>query len=196
MARVLYLDAGGMPLRWISLEAAACLYTREQVLWELGSPPQSLRGGYNRSGLRSSLDIAPVIAGCRVSRIPAGAPSLTNAKLFARDQYLCLYCGEQFPRSVLTRDHIVPVSRGGLDTWKNTCAACKRCNQAKGARTPEEAGMPLLAVPFVPNRFEAVLLQAHTILADQMTYLKAGLSQNRDWDGAANIWQIPVLRMN
>ena len=79
---------------------------------------------------------------------------LCNRTLFRRDDHRCLYCGGQFSRSELTRDHVVPISRGGSDKWENVVAACKRCNWLKDCQTPEEAHMPLLAVPFRPNTYE------------------------------------------
>ncbi|GGQ52261.1 hypothetical protein GCM10010166_21530 [Couchioplanes caeruleus subsp. azureus] len=45
----------------------------------------------------------------------------------------------------------VPRSRGGANSWLNTVAACGRCNQRKGDRTPAEAGMPLRTSPWVPG---------------------------------------------
>jgi 5-methylcytosine-specific restriction endonuclease McrA len=68
----------------------------------------------------------------------------------------------------------LPRSRGGKDTWTNVVSACKPCNQRKGARLPEEANMPLLAVPFQPTFSELLYLQNHNILEDQMQYLRKG----------------------
>ena len=182
MARVLYLDAGGRPIRWINIQRAAYLYAKDQVLWDLGALKTVLLGGYQKCGRRSTLAIAPVIAGRKVSSVgPRQRPALTNQSLFARDQHLCLYCGESFPVALLTRDHVVPTSRGGADCWENVVAACKACNNRKGAMTPDEAGMPLLAVPFIPNPYEAIMLQAHHILVDQMEYLSAGFTDRRNW---------------
>lgn len=47
---------------------------------------------------------------------------------------------------------------GGGDTWLNTVASCAEDNHRKAARTPEEAGMPLLRKPFVPSPADAMLL--------------------------------------
>lgn len=185
MARILYLDAAGRPIRWIGLQRAAYLYAKDQVLWDLGARKTLLRGGYRNSGRRSMLEIAPVIAGRSIERRAARyRPALTNQSLFARDQNLCLYCGQCFPASILTRDHVLPTSRGGADCWENVVAACKSCNNHKGAMTPDEAGMPLLAIPFIPNPYEAIVMQAHHILADQMEYLRTGLSERRAWKAA------------
>jgi hypothetical protein len=90
-----------------------------------------------------------------------------------RDAHLCLYCGERFGARDLSRDHVTPLSKGGLDIWNNVVTACKRCNNHKAGRTPEQAGMALLAVPFVPTHAEYVYLQGRRVLADQMEFLLA-----------------------
>ena len=109
------------------------------------------------------------------------SPPLCNRTLFRRDDHRCLYCGEQLPRSELTRDHVHPLSRGGTDRWENVVAACKRCNWKKDDKTPEEANMPLLAVPFRPNPFEWHFLAKDRILADQMDYLSRQFKAKRAW---------------
>ena len=85
---------------------------------------------------------------------------VTNTFLFARDHYRCQYCGRHRSRlrgrEFLTRDHVLPISRGGLNTWDNVVAACSPCNNRKGNRTPDEASLPLLTVPHEPNYVELV----------------------------------------
>ena len=100
-------------------------------------------------------------------------PPLSNKALFRRDQNLCLYCGVRFPNYQLSRDHVSPVSKGGQDIWANVVTACKRCNNHKASRTPEEAGMQLVAIPFTPTHAEYIYLQGRQILADQMEFLLA-----------------------
>jgi len=51
----------------------------------------------------------------------------------------------------LTLDHVLPKSRGGPKTWDNIVSSCHKCNEKKGARTPEEAGMKLLKEPRRPK---------------------------------------------
>ena len=105
-------------------------------------------------------------------------PPLSNKALFRRDQSLCLYCGEQFPNFLLSRDHVKPLSQGGVDTWRNVVTACKRCNNHKAGRTPEQACMELLAIPFTPTHAEYVYLQGRNIMADQMEFLLAHFPRN------------------
>lgn len=181
MEKILRLDAAGRPTAWINRENAASLYVKSQVIWDLGKA-YSLRGGVNAvSGTRSLIDIKSVIATQGTVNVEIASEHVTNAMLFRRDGYCCMYCGKQFNYGELTRDHILPRSRGGGDTWVNLVAACKRCNNHKADRTPEEAGMALLAIPFKPNIFEAMYLSNRRILADQMDYLEKQFSSNRNW---------------
>lgn len=80
---------------------------------------------------------------------------VTNTFLFARDQYKCQYCGrtgtELKPREALTRDHLIPLSRGGLNEWTNVVTACSSCNTRKSNRLPSEIGMYPLHAPIEPH---------------------------------------------
>ena len=80
---------------------------------------------------------------------------VTNTFLFARDRYRCQYCGrtqvELKPRESLTRDHLIPISRGGTNEWTNVVTACSPCNTRKGNRMPEEIGMHPLTHPVEPH---------------------------------------------
>lgn len=182
--RILRLNKSGLPTAWLSQEEAATLYVKQHIIWTLGEEPFILRGGTNRQGQRSILQIHPIIA-CRdeVSQ-PNFIPSLNNRLLFRRDEHHCLYCGYQYPDALLTRDHIVPRVQGGRDSWSNVVTACQRCNHAKGGRTPEQAQMQLLAIPFTPNRFEFMYLANRQILGDQMAYLRARFTGHRQWHAA------------
>lgn len=179
--RLLSLDAHGRALEWIGWQHAACLYARDAVAWTLGEPCLVVHGGTNRcSGMRSRLELHPIVAGRGQARGKAldPSPALSNPALFARDAYLCMYCGSRFNRPQLTRDHVVPVSRGGRDCWENVVTACFHCNSRKGSRTPQQAGMPLLAVPYRPSWIEHLILSNRNILADQMAFLKAQLPRD------------------
>ena len=63
--------------------------------------------------------------------------------------------------------------RGGKDTWTNVVTACRRCNNLKAWRTPEQAQLQLIAVPFTPSYAEYIYLKGRRVLADQMEYLLA-----------------------
>jgi len=85
---------------------------------------------------------------------------VTNTFLFARDGYRCQYCGRHKGqlrgREFLTRDHVLPLSRGGENSWDNVATACSACNNRKASHLPEEIGMHLLHKPAEPNYVELV----------------------------------------
>lgn len=177
--QVLRTDVSGMPLEWINYQEAVRLYHLEQVMYTCGTLLYRVHGGTNAiSGRRSVIEVNSIIAtqGGAYAYLKARqnyVPPLTNAALFRRDVNLCLYCGNNFAPRDLSRDHVTPMVQGGTDTWNNVVSACKRCNHHKGGRTPEQAGLQLLAIPFTPNHAEYVYLQGRRILADQMDFLCA-----------------------
>lgn len=81
--------------------------------------------------------------------------AVTNTFLFARDHYTCQYCGRHErqlrEREFLNRDHILPVSRGGENSWANCVTACSSCNAKKDDKTPAEAGLTLRTTPTEPH---------------------------------------------
>lgn len=174
--KILKLDVGGRPIAWISCFDGALLYCREQVAWEAGVEERVLRGGYSRrTGERSVLRINSIVATTSVDKGAnnwMGTPALTNPRLFRRDGFMCLYCGEVLAEKLLTRDHIIPVSAGGQDTWENVATACRPCNHRKDCHSLEAMGMRLLAVPYAPNRAEGLILENRRILADQSEFLQ------------------------
>jgi len=77
--------------------------------------------------------------------------------VYLRDQGICGYCLKYLSYNASTIDHIIPVSRGGNNTWQNAALACKECNNKKGAKTPEEAGMKLHHQARIPSRMELII---------------------------------------
>ncbi|MCC5794713.1 MAG: HNH endonuclease [Chromatiales bacterium] len=182
--QALRTDVAGMPLEWVDYRDAVRLYCLGQVAYSCGSLLYRVRGGISsRSGLRSTVEVNSIIA--TVGRSPdlGGGPRdyvppLNNKTLFRRDSNLCLYCGLVFQSRELTRDHVTPLSQGGGDAWNNVVTACRRCNNHKGGRTPEQAGLQLVAVPFTPTYAEYIYLKGRRVLADQMEFLLAHIPRS------------------
>lgn len=178
---VLQLDIQGTPQAWITTEQAAVCHAMDAVAWVDGAGPlRRLRGGWNvGTGRQSLIEVFPIVALHGVSRINLFdiAAAVTRRKLFRRDRGLCAYCGQHFGEPALQAEHIVPESRGGAWSWMNLVAACAACNGRKAARTPEEAHMPLLFLPYVPNRFEDFLLAGRNVRADVHQWLAARLAK-------------------
>lgn len=82
-------------------------------------------------------------------RVPYKKIVLSRKNILRRDNHKCQYCSRT--DLTLTIDHIHPKSKGGDDSWENLVAACVKCNNKKGDRTPEDANMPLMKKPSRPS---------------------------------------------
>ena len=100
---------------------------------------------------------------------------VTNTFLFARDDYTCQFCGRRERelgfRECLTRDHIVPLSRGGTNEWTNVVTACSTCNTRKGNRLPAECGFALRTPPVEPH-FVHLAWAVRKLTETQERYIK------------------------
>jgi len=205
---ILALDKFWVPHRWMSIEAAITLEAKELVLDHLGEAIYVYRGGINHDGVQSRIETNSIIVvdgapSHRKYRIPA----LTNSSLFQRDRCMCAYCGNVFKPADLTRDHIIPQSKGGPDVWTNVVASCKGCNSLKndlmpGQKLPKDSNgrqilgpqgtsfMSPLMVPYTPDRAEAMLLKNRNIRCDQMAFLLTQVSNknSRMFDHAMSMF--------
>lgn len=181
-SQVLQLDIQGTPQAWISLNQAATLVARGAVAWTDGDSPLAvLRGGFNvPRGAPSLLEVPAIIAlhGAPDVNLFDIVPAVTKHKLLRRDRHTCAYCGQVCAERDLQCEHIVPASRGGAWSWMNLVTACAACNGRKANRTPEEAAMPLLYLPYAPSRFESFLLEGRHIRADVHDWLAARLPKH------------------
>jgi 5-methylcytosine-specific restriction endonuclease McrA len=94
----------------------------------------------------TSMRLPSVVAVRDYVRMPRRV-AFTRFNVFLRDRFRCQYCGESFPASELTFEHVVPRSKGGETSWTNIVAACDPCNVKKDDRLDIK---PLRA-PFVPT---------------------------------------------
>ncbi len=96
---------------------------------------------------RNSVNLPSVIRLLEYRRIPRQTRALSRKNILMRDRYTCQYCHRSLASGELTLDHVIPRSRAGESAWENLVACCHYCNNRKGNRTPEEAGMKLLRQP-------------------------------------------------
>ncbi|MFN0313529.1 MAG: HNH endonuclease [Burkholderiales bacterium] len=180
-ALILTLNQAGLPQAWADIEEAITYHAKQLVAWSAGNTVCEYRGGIQRDGRRSRIETRSILAlrgTSGVGALYARAPALSNALLFARDRYVCAYCALRLRDRELSCDHVIPVSKGGRHVWTNVVAACRGCNVRKADRTPEQAHMPLVYVPYTPNRHEHFILRNRHILADQMEYLLNGVPRS------------------
>jgi 5-methylcytosine-specific restriction endonuclease McrA len=96
---------------------------------------------------RINVPVPSVIRLVSYRRIPRQNRSLSRKGILLRDGSTCQYCRSTLPPKDLTLDHVIPRSRAGESTWENLVACCFPCNNRKGNRTPQEAGMVLAKQP-------------------------------------------------
>jgi len=136
----LKLDSAYKPVGIVSWRDALVLVITEKAY------AVELYETYVRSA-REVFQLPSVIALKRFVNIDFLRPVCSRKNIILRDEDTCQYCGCNFHTDDLTMDHIIPKSQGGDKSWENIVASCKACNQKKGNRTPEQAGMKLLKEP-------------------------------------------------
>lgn len=176
---ILKLDGSFQPVGWIDFEKAANYLAKDMVLWNSGENTV-LHGGYNHQGIQSIFELPSIMA--VKGKIAQGkfrqTIGFSKSAMILRDHNMCAYCGSVCRTSELEVEHIMPESRGGATSFKNTVSACRTCNALKADRTPEEAKMPLLYVPYEPNIHEGLILSRRSIKADQMEFLLQGVPKH------------------
>jgi len=93
----------------------------------------------------------------------------SRKNIFIRDSHTCQYCGIKFDCSKLTYDHVIPKSkwnynRGSPTRWTNIVTSCLQCNRKKGNKTPKDANMPLIALPYQPEKNSKYLPISYKLL--------------------------------
>jgi len=147
MEQTLLLNASYEPLRIVDWQKAITLWCQGKV---------EVISVYDRD-IRSvsvSFKLPSVIRLLRYIKIRKRFDYVpfSRVNIYARDNYSCQYCGENFSVPELTFDHVVPVSQGGRKDWENIVTSCVTCNRRKGGRTPREAGMRVIHPPRRPTR--------------------------------------------
>ena len=177
---VLALDISGVPRQWISYDDAITYQAKDAIAWSMGEVVARYRGGVQKDGTESYLETSSIIAikGHGFNPHKHSCVALTNKTLFGRDRHVCAYCGEYFANyHTLSRDHIVPKSRGGENTWMNVVTACKDCNSKKGHKSLKEARMELLYAPYVPNHYENMILRSFAYCKNTTKFQKKTLDK-------------------
>jgi len=137
---VLVLNASYEPIN-------ICAARRALVLVLKGVASAEEESTHHIHSARRTLKLPSVIRLLEYRRIPHQTRALSRKNILVRDRYTCQYCHRTLPSAELTLDHVIPRSRAGETNWENLVACCNPCNNRKGNRTPEEAGMRLARAP-------------------------------------------------
>lgn len=145
------LDVDGDNLRPVTWEEWTLLPVRAQ-----DQSVQTVRG---------AVRVPTILIALNYARVPKRRPRLSARNIRARDGNRCQYSGRELGPGEGNIDHVVPRSRGGVDSWENCVWACKEINSRKANRLPDEAGLKLLRKPAVPRELPATafIRNAHGI---------------------------------
>lgn len=145
-ANVLVLNGNYEPLNIVTAKRAIVLIYQKKAEMIFSYNGVVVRSAYSEYRVPSVIRLVKYI------KIPRKEIPLTKRNILKRDDYTCQYCGSR-DYNQLTVDHVIPKVLGGKDTWENMVTACVSCNNKKGDKTPEMAGMKLLTVPKKPIPF-------------------------------------------
>lgn len=124
-----------------------CVARRALVLLLKGVAAEEEPSTHEIHSARRVLTVPSVIRLLEYRRIPRQTRALSRKNILVRDRHTCQYCGQMYSGTDLTLDHVIARSRGGKSTWENLVTCCRKCNNRKGDRPPEEAGMQLVRRP-------------------------------------------------
>ena len=103
--------------------------------------------------IHMNVRVPTVVITKKYNRIPlktfTGKP--TKEGLAIRDNLIDAYTGEELEYERSTIDHVLPLFRGGTDTYDNTVLTTKETNNRKGHKLNSEAGLKLLINPHNPE---------------------------------------------
>ncbi len=153
MSQALILNASFEPLHIVSWQRAVQLLFqgKVEVVEEYEHTIRTVRVSIRMPAVLRLLKYVPTKQKQNVIRF-------SRPNVFLRDHNICQYCGQKFSKTHLTLDHVIPAVQGGPKTWQNIVTACKPCNQRKGGRTPQQAGMHLIRKPRYPTWLPATNL--------------------------------------
>ena len=101
---------------------------------------------------------APTVIVCaRYDKVPLRRPAFSARAVRQRDGNRCQYTGRLLGPDEGSLDHVLPLSRGGTNTFENVVWSDRQVNHRKAARTPEEAGLRLRSKPVAPRAVPATL---------------------------------------
>lgn len=170
LGRTLVLNAAAQPVE---------VTTVEEALWDImnGSAYMVEGTGDFCHSPTTEIEIPSVIQQYRY-HYPKGADGkprslpLTPRNVASRDRWICAYQIEGVCSGrATTRDHVIPTSKGGENTWENVVACCAPCNRKKGNKSLADLGWELKTKPWRPVGALARVL-VHANREEWFKYLK------------------------
>ena len=176
-AKCVVLNATYEPINTVPSKRALVLIQKGKAVVLEEHPKLVIRSEKNVINVPVVVALTKHVRGRRIYSTPAG---LTQKNLYVRDNYTCQYCGRhrsEFRKNEkLTRDHIIPESKGGQSTWTNLVTACSTCNGKKANLDLDKSGLTLLKKPVHPSLFDIWVKKNRYIIVDGEQYELTSLS--------------------
>jgi len=150
MADTLVLNADGLPVSYLPLSTVQW----KEAITYLWLDKVTVLDWYDDWVVRSASweTRVPAVIMMKEMMRRRRNPRFSKTNVFLRDLNTCQYCDTQFPKSNLTLDHVVPLSRGGKTSWENIVTACSPCNAHKGNKMEPRPHRQ----PYQPDYYELV----------------------------------------
>jgi len=153
----LVLNADYTPLSIVCWQKAITWYFRFQNEPKYAIEIIDFYSNDHIKGINKTFPIPAIAKTVKYFKINQQELNFSRKNIFLRDDHRCQYCGNKFDYNLLTYDHVIPKSKcnynnGSPTVWTNIVTSCIECNRKKGNKTPKEAGMPLVSLPFKPNK--------------------------------------------
>ena len=125
-------------------------FTHDIDSW-LQQPDASLSGYEVIHTVSRTYRIPAIIVLGIYDRLPKKEVKFSRQNIFARDNFTCQYCGNEYDSRKLNLDHVVPRDKGGRTSWENVVCSCIRCNTRKANKLPADANMFPMREPRPPK---------------------------------------------
>jgi 5-methylcytosine-specific restriction endonuclease McrA len=158
MSRVILLDATYEPMGIISWKKAFYLIyqttdsngkiledSKATVLWSY--PDKKIRSQHCQFDWPAMIVLKKPSKRKRNKRVI----NPSTKSILIRDMYTCQYCGVKLTGRTGTKDHVIPQSKGGDDSWENLVAACRTCQNKKDNKLSHECGLYPKNKPKTPS---------------------------------------------
>lgn len=145
---VLVISATYEPLQRIGWQRAIQLWYAGRVEVVEAYPDRIIRS------VSMAIRMPAVVRFGRARPVRRRKARFSRRNVFARDRGCCQYCKKRLTLKEATYDHVVPRCRGGRTHWENIVISCRTCNQLKGGRMPDMAGMYPACEPVKPRRLD------------------------------------------
>ncbi|NBQ67371.1 MAG: HNH endonuclease [Nitrosomonadaceae bacterium] len=122
---------------------------------------------------KRKIRIPRVVMTCGYGGMPVKRPDRSLNTVYNLYHGICCYSKKKIPRSRATKDHYIPLSKGGSNELENIRLADIEWNQRKGDQMPADFGFPNLPAVLPKTQRMAELLTNHRNIPEWELFIHA-----------------------